>query len=71
MYKKHFTLAWPCNFSTSWFKRSFVIFRLSTIPLENTGVVERVGLDFFEYGDAGLEVIGSCGDDVTIGFKAC
>lgn len=47
---------WPCNLETSCVKRSFVFFKVSITPLENTGVAERGGLGLLENGEAGLEL---------------
>lgn len=49
---------WFCNFDTSWFKSSFVFFKLSIRLLENPGLLERGELGLLEYGDTDLELRG-------------
>jgi hypothetical protein len=49
---------WFCNFETSWFKSSFVFFKLSIRLLENPGLEERGGLGLLAYGDTDLELRG-------------
>ena len=54
---------WACNFCTSWFKSSFVFFKLSEILFEKAspevvgiGVAERGGLGLLEKWDTDLEL---------------
>lgn len=67
---------WFWSFDIFWFRSLFDFLRLLIIFLENTGVVERGGLGFFEYvGEVGFEVelLGNGGGwggvVVVIGFK--